>query len=79
MENKKNLFNIVLKINKMRASKVYKKIKKGKNIIIFSNTIDGNLNLVQYFESNKIKNIDKNILKIYVDDYICYIFKYNIL
>jgi len=38
-----------------------RKIKRGKNIIMFSKMMDGNLKLVKYLESGLIKNVDKNI------------------
>ena len=64
MENKKNYslshHSIIAKINN-KMTKI-KKIKKGKNIIMFSKTIDGNLKLVKYFESGIIKTINKNII-----------------
>lgn len=56
---------IILKINNKikKSKKIYsiKKIKKGKNVIFFSKTIDGDLKLVEYLESGLIKNVDKNI------------------
>ena len=63
MENKKNYsllrHSIITKINN-KMTKI-KKIKRGKNIIIFSKTIDGKLKLVKYLESGLIKNVNKNI------------------
>jgi hypothetical protein len=76
MENKKNFYSshhfIIPKINnKMEQSKKIhgiRKIKRGKNIIIFSKTLDGNLKLVQYFEYGLIKNVDKNIIVSHSND-----------
>jgi hypothetical protein len=70
MENKKNFsslhHSIIVKINnKIEQSKKkhsIRKIKRGKNIIIFSKTVDGNLKLIQYFEYGVIKNVNKNII-----------------
>ena len=64
MENKKNyssLHHSIIAIINNKMTEI-KKIKRGKNIIFFSKTIDGNLKLVQYFESGVTKTVNKNII-----------------